>query len=74
MTTYQEQSKIIGKEAMIETNGLRLKVLVKDHKQSYGKDRWLVTPVAGSGNIWVERLSVLNNQNDQSTQENHSLL
>ena len=27
-----------------------------DFKQSYGNDRWLVEPVAGSGRAWVETI------------------
>ena len=31
--------------------------MVRDFKQSYGKDRWLVEPVAGSGSTWVEKIT-----------------
>jgi hypothetical protein len=38
---------------------LMVYVIVHDHKLSYGKDRWLVGPVAGEGTRWVETSSLL---------------
>lgn len=40
--------------ASFDGKGLLVEVTVLDYKTSWGKDRWLVTPVAGSGQIWVE--------------------
>lgn len=45
---------IIGTEQEIPLGTLMVKVTVLDYKQAYGKDRWLVTPVAGDGQVWVE--------------------
>lgn len=52
---YKEASEVIGKEGTIIAAGFRIGVKVLDYKNSYGKDRWLVTPVTGSGQVWVEQ-------------------
>ena len=59
--TVKEYVDTIGKEAFIRTapfgvHGLLVKVTVEDVKMSYGKTRFLVKPVAGSGTVWVENL------------------
>ena len=48
---------LIDKRATIKIAGLIIEVVVRDFKQSYGKDRWLVEPVAGSGHTWVETIT-----------------
>lgn len=52
----QEIEKI-GTTVSISLNGLNVEVKILDVKQSYGKVRYLVTPVAGSGQVWVERVN-----------------
>jgi hypothetical protein len=47
----------IGKEAKCKLGGLLVTVIVLDVKVSYGKTRYLITPIAGSGEIWVEGLN-----------------
>ena len=47
----------IDKPATIKCGDLTIDVIVRDFKQSYGNDRWLVEPVAGSGRAWVETIS-----------------
>ena len=54
MPTVKEMAECIGKEGSIYNGTLRIKVRVVDVKQSYGKQRWEVEPVAGSGRAWVE--------------------
>lgn len=49
----------VGKNAEITIGGLTIAVLITDYKQSYGKDRFLVTPIKGSGSTWVETVSML---------------
>jgi hypothetical protein len=50
----------IGKTAIIKTeHGLTVQVKILDYKNSYGRDRWLVSPLAGSGQAWVEKLLIL---------------
>lgn len=52
-----EVSVVLGKIATIALGGLWVDVVVKDYKFVYGRDRWLVTPVAGSREVWVEELT-----------------
>ena len=47
----------IDKRATTKIGDLTIEVIVRDFKQSYGNDRWLVEPVAGSGSTWVERIT-----------------
>lgn len=49
-----ENLKNIGRKAYIKVGGLDVEVIIKDFKNSYGKSRWLVTPVAGRGEVFVE--------------------
>ena len=46
----------IDKRATTKIGDLTIEVIVRDFKQSYGNDRWLVEPVAGSGSTWVEKI------------------
>lgn len=52
--------KYIGKTMIISVaeGKLRINVEVIDFKNSYGKDRWLVRPLEGSGEIWVEKIDI----------------
>ncbi len=44
----------IGKRGTTRFGNMVVQVEITDYKVSYGKERWLVTPVAGSGDTWVE--------------------
>lgn len=55
--TYKDQEQNIGKEAIVFAGGMRVMVKVLDFKQSYGRERWLITPISGSGEVWVENIS-----------------
>lgn len=52
----KEQLKNIGKKTSISVNGLRVFVRILDFKSSYGHERWLVSPVSGEGQVWVENI------------------
>jgi hypothetical protein len=41
----------------ITLDSLLIDVKILEHKRSYGRDRWLVTPVAGTGEKWIEKIS-----------------
>ncbi len=58
MSTLKEQMSIIGKKATIRMGGLTVQVKILDYKNSYGNDRWLVTPVAGEDEVWVEQIKI----------------
>lgn len=48
----------IGKQGWIEFGELMVDVKILDYKRSYGRDRLLVTPVSGSGQVWVENVKL----------------
>ncbi len=50
--------KYVGKIAIINEDGLKFEVEVKDIKTSYGRMRYLVSPVSGTGERWVEILTL----------------
>lgn len=56
--TIQDAVELVGKTGSILLDGLVIDVKVNSVKQSYGKLRWLVTPIAGAGSKWVETVKV----------------
>ena len=53
--TTQQLKKAIGKVLRIDTgSGLEVNVRVVNVKEGWGKPRLLVTPLAGSGEAWIE--------------------
>jgi hypothetical protein len=48
-----EARAVIGRTGAVTFNGLAFHVRIKDTKTAYGHVRFLVTPVAGSGQVWV---------------------
>ncbi len=44
----------VGKHGIIILAGLQVKVKIVDAKKSYGRVRYQVTPVSGSGETWTE--------------------
>lgn len=52
--------KNVGKKAMILINKLLIEVIVKDIRNSYGRIQYLITPVAGKNECWVNEISLLN--------------
>lgn len=54
----KELMDLINKEGTIITGGLKVGVTIHDVKVSYGKTRYLVSPLNGSGEVWVESVSV----------------
>lgn len=51
--TALELSEAIGKRGSILSDSIRVLVLIMDGKTAYGNARYLITPVSGSGQIWV---------------------
>lgn len=51
--------KYVNKEAFIRLGGLIVFVTITDVKLSYGRERYLVTPNAGEGEVWVEAVSLI---------------
>lgn len=51
--------KYVGKKATVVCDlSLTIEVKILDVKMSYGRERYLVTPVAGSGEVWVEAVTL----------------
>ena len=53
----KEYAGCIGKTGIIYAHGMNVQVTIVDVKQSYGRIRYLVTPVAGSGQVWTETVT-----------------
>lgn len=49
---------LIGKPAVISLGGLEIYVRIQDVKTSYGHTRYLVSPIGGTGNIWIEKIQL----------------
>lgn len=58
MSMKELLTKYLNKQAYVIAEGMRVLVVIKDIKTSYGKDRFLVTPVAGEGEVWREQVSL----------------
>jgi hypothetical protein len=49
----------VGKRGVIVAGGLTINVTVLDYKTAYGKERWLVAPVSGAGEVWVQKVNII---------------
>lgn len=49
-----ELSQYIGKQGLLITDKLKFGVFVQDAKLAYGNVRFQVTPVSGTGLVWVD--------------------
>lgn len=54
----KEMVEVLGKRGDIHLGGLIVKVEIMDVKTSYGRVRYLVKPVAGVGEVWIEQVSI----------------
>lgn len=52
--------KYVGKAAYVFMGGLKIQVDIKDVKMTWGKERFLITPVTGEGTVWVESVHLIN--------------
>ncbi len=60
--TAVEAARIVGKVGRVSREGLGVEVRILDVKESYGRTRYLVTPVAGTGAVWVEYVRLENEE------------
>lgn len=51
--TFKELANMIGREYMLDMEGLAVLVSVDDVKTAYGNARALVQPIAGANSKWV---------------------
>lgn len=56
MKTFNELQQYINRKMDINLGGLRVSIVILDIKMSYGRTRFLVSPVAGKGEVWVESI------------------
>lgn len=47
-------SRYVGQECRYYVNGLMITVKILAAKRSYGRTRYLVSPIAGEKSVWVE--------------------
>lgn len=57
-TMKHELEKYVGKTATVNVGGLTVQVIIKDFKTSYGRERYLVSPIAGTGEVWTEKVEI----------------
>lgn len=57
--SIKELAQNIGKEGTILLSNMRVSVRILDVKQAYGNTRYLVTPLEGIGQTWVDERKVL---------------
>lgn len=61
--TYADAKHIVGKRALFEfrhrtQGGVMVEVKIKDFKTSWGQSRYLIEPISGQGEIWVQNLQM----------------
>jgi hypothetical protein len=56
MNTKELYEKYINKKVHVSLGGLKVGVVILDIKNSYGKIRYQVSPVTGTGEVWVENI------------------
>ena len=56
--SIKELAQNIGKEGTILLSSMRVSVRILDVKQAYGNTRYLVTPLEGIGQTWVDERKV----------------
>lgn len=59
MKTTATLSTMIGRHAYLAMGEISVEVVIIDVKERWGHTRYLVNPVAGRGQKWVEILSLL---------------
>lgn len=56
--TAREARAMLGQTGTLELGALRIEVKIVDLREVYGRVDFLVTPVAGSGQVWKAESSV----------------
>lgn len=57
--TVQTAPFKINQVGIISIGGLEVEVMLQDIKERWGHTRFLVSPVSGSGQVWVEQFKKL---------------
>lgn len=56
--TAREMQEALNRTADYTLNGLTVRVSINDVKCSFGQVRYLIKPIMGSGEVWVNQDSV----------------
>lgn len=56
MKTFNELQQYINRKMDINLGELQVSIVILDIKMSYGRTRFLVSPVTGKGEVWVESI------------------
>ncbi len=59
MGIAQKVKEYVGKKATVNLMGLTVEVIISDYKVSWGNERFLVKPVAGDKEIWVQTVRLI---------------
>jgi len=61
MATLKEALADIGKKGriFIPRTEIQVDVEILDYKETWGTPRWLVKPVSGKGEAWVQSVEIL---------------
>lgn len=54
METYLSSKEDIGSKILVSHGKLQFQAEVKDVRMCYGRKQWLVCPVAGTGEAWID--------------------
>lgn len=54
-----EVEQFVGQKGTVTLQGLIINIRILDVKRSYGRTRYLVTPLSGIGEIWTERVTLV---------------
>jgi hypothetical protein len=65
--TAREMQEAIGKPVFYDADALQFACWVKDVKIGYGQPRFLIAPMAGTGERWVEFSSIRPMPDQQKT-------
>lgn len=56
--TAREARAMLDQVGILDLGGLRVEVLIVDVREVYGRVDFLVTPIAGSGQVWKAERSI----------------
>lgn len=53
MVNVKEMAAVIGKEGMLQSEGMEFRVVVRDARRVWDRTDYLVGPIGGTGTKWV---------------------
>ena len=51
---FKDEQRAVGREGIIQTNGLEVSVIIRDVRQRPRAVDYLIEPTAGRGKIWID--------------------